>query len=272
MDQIRVITLGDADSCPGQAKTLTLTPKAASNQVNTTHCVDASVQTETSAARRGYRPVRRRGRLRAGPNPADEDASKTTNQEGVAQHCYSGPETVGSDTIHAYTDNDDGVEDIGTDPSDEATKTWLPAEGNTITPEPKADENPVGTEHCVSATVRDLILNPVAGETVRFVVTGTTTKQGVDQTDGPAWPSSATRARRSDRTSSPPTSTRITTRPGTRTSRSTSPRRSGSLGSPPRSSSTRGCLERAQCAALCHRDSEGRPSRTPSRTWRFGSS
>jgi hypothetical protein len=185
MDQIRVITLGDADSCPGQAKTLTLTPKAASNQVNTTHCVDASVQTETGGPAQGV-IVRFdvEGASEQDQNPADEDASKTTNQEGVAQHCYSGPETVGSDTIHAYADNDrDGVEDIGTDPSDEATKTWLPAEGNTITLEPKADENPVGTEHCVSATVRDLILNPVAGETVRFVVTGTTTKQGVDQTD-----------------------------------------------------------------------------------------
>jgi hypothetical protein len=36
LDQIRVITLGDADKCPGQAKTLILSPKSASNEVNTT--------------------------------------------------------------------------------------------------------------------------------------------------------------------------------------------------------------------------------------------
>ena len=89
MDQIRVITLGDADSCPGQAKTLTPTPKAASNQVNTTHCVDASVQTETSAARAGgYRPVRRRGRLRAGPESRRRGRVQDDEPGGVAQHCY----------------------------------------------------------------------------------------------------------------------------------------------------------------------------------------
>jgi hypothetical protein len=185
LDQIRVITLGDADECPGQAKTLTLTPDAASNEVNTTHCVMATAETETGGPAQGV-IVRFdvEGASEQDQNPADEDASKTTDQNGEALHCYKGPETVGIDTIHAYADNDnDGVEDLGTDPSDEATKTWLPAEGKSVTLEPPADENPVNTQHCVTATVRDLFGNRVPGETVRFVVTGTTTKGGVDQTN-----------------------------------------------------------------------------------------
>jgi hypothetical protein len=185
LDQIRVITIGDPDDCPGQAKTMTLTPVAAENQVGTTHCVVATVQTETGGPAQGV-IVRFdvEGASEQDTSPPDEDASKTTDQDGIAQHCYSGPETVGADTIHAYADNDkDGVEDILTDPSADATKTWLPAAANSITLDPKADENPVGTQHCVTATVRDLFLNPVPNKKVRFVVTGTTTKAGVDQTD-----------------------------------------------------------------------------------------
>jgi hypothetical protein len=184
-DQIRVITLGDADECPGQAKTLTLTPDAANNEVNTTHCVTATVQTETGGPAAGV-VVRFdvEGASEEDQSPSDEDASRTTGDDGTALHCYRGPETVGADTIHAYADNDgDGEEDLGTDPADDAAKGWLPADGNSVTLEPALDENPVGTQHCVTATVRDLFLNRVPGETVRFVVTGTVDKQGVDQTD-----------------------------------------------------------------------------------------
>jgi hypothetical protein len=185
MDQIRVITLGDPDKCPGQAKTLTLSPKEASNQVNTQHCVTATVQTETGGPAQGV-IVRFdvEGASEQDQNPADEDASKTTDQNGTAVHCYAGPETVGADTIHAYADNDrDGVQDVPTDPFDDATKTWLPAAANSVTLEPKEAENPVGTTHCLTATVRDLFLNPVPGKTVRFVVSGTVQKEGTDQTD-----------------------------------------------------------------------------------------
>lgn len=185
IDQIRVITLGDPDDCPGQAKTLTLSPKAASNQVNTQHCVTATVKTSTGGPAQGV-VVRFdvEGASEQDQNPANEDASKTTDQTGTAVHCYTGPETVGADTIHAYADNDrDGVEDAGVEPFDDATKTWLPAAANSVTLDPREDENPVGTQHCLTATVRDLFLNPVAGKTVRFVVTGTTQKEGSDQTD-----------------------------------------------------------------------------------------
>ncbi len=185
LDQIRVITLGDADSCPGQAATLVLSPKIASNRVDTQHCVVATAKTETGGPAEGV-TVRFdvEGASELDAQPADEDASKTTDQNGTAEHCYRGPNLVGADTIHAYADNDgDGVQDVGTDPSDDATKTWLPADAHTVVLDPKADENPVGTRHCVTATVRDAFLNPVPNETVRFSVTGTVQRSGSDTTD-----------------------------------------------------------------------------------------
>jgi hypothetical protein len=185
LDQIRVITIGDPQKCPGQAAELTLTPKVAANPVNTKHCVVASVKSSTGGPAKGV-IVRFdvEGASEQDANPPDEDASVTTDQNGQAMHCYQGPETVGVDAIHAYADNDkDNVEDLGVEPSDDATKTWLPGSANTLTLEPKADENPVNTEHCVVATVKDAFFNPVTSVRVRFVVTGTVQKQHVQQTD-----------------------------------------------------------------------------------------
>jgi hypothetical protein len=185
LDQVRVITIGDPQSCPGQATQLTLTPKLASNPVNTQHCVIASVKNATGGPASGV-VVRFdvEGASEADQNPADEDASVTTDQNGQAMHCYRGPELVGTDTIHAYADNDrDNQQDAIVEPFDDATKTWLPAAANTLTLEPKVDENPVNTEHCVVASVKDAFFNPVPGVRVRFVVTGTVQKQHVDRTD-----------------------------------------------------------------------------------------
>jgi hypothetical protein len=184
-DQIRVITLGDANACPGQAKTLTLTPDAAVNQVDTRHCVTATAKTDTGGPAANV-VVRFdvEGASEADGQPTDEDGAATTNQDGEAQHCYTGPETVGLDTVHAYADNDrDGVEDIGTEPFDDATKTWAPAAANTVVLEPKTASNPVDTQHCVTATVRDVFGNAIPDKRVRFVVTGTTDRTGADQTD-----------------------------------------------------------------------------------------
>ncbi|HEX2045262.1 MAG TPA: Ig-like domain-containing protein [Gaiellaceae bacterium] len=185
LDQIRVITIGDAQSCPGQATQLTLTPELAANPVNTQHCVVASVKNATGGPAAGV-IVRFdvEGASEEDTSPADEDASRTTDQNGQAMHCYQGPETVGTDTIHAYADNDrDNEQDAIVEPFDDATKTWLPGSANRLTLEPKADENPVDTEHCVVATVEDVFFNPVPGVRVRFVVTGTVEKQHVEQTN-----------------------------------------------------------------------------------------
>ena len=113
IDQVRVITIGDPASCPGQATQLTLTPKLAANPVNTQHCVIASVKNATGGPAAGV-IVRFdvEGASEQDQSPPDEDASRTTDQNGQAMHCYQGPEMVGADTIHAYADNDrDNVQD-----------------------------------------------------------------------------------------------------------------------------------------------------------------
>jgi hypothetical protein len=185
LDQVRVITIGDPASCPGQATQLTLTPKLAANPVNTQHCVIASVKNATGGPAAGV-IVRFdvEGASEQDQSPPDEDASRTTDQNGQAMHCYQGPEMVGADTIHAYADNDrDNVQDAIVEPFDDASKTWLPAAANTLTLEPKADQNIVNEQHCVFATVKDVFLNPVPGVRVRFVVTGTTQKQATQRTN-----------------------------------------------------------------------------------------
>jgi Bacterial Ig-like domain (group 1) len=53
----------------------------------------------------------------------------------------------------------------------------------TLTLSPKTAVNPVDTEHCVTATVRDGAGNPTPGITVRFEVTGSVTDSGTDVTD-----------------------------------------------------------------------------------------
>jgi hypothetical protein len=53
----------------------------------------------------------------------------------------------------------------------------------TLTLEPPAATNPVGTKHCVTATVRDQFGNPMEGVTVRFSVTGSVTTDGAVKTD-----------------------------------------------------------------------------------------
>ena len=65
---------------------------------------------------------------------------------------------------------------------------------------PKAASNVVGTQHCVTATVQDVMGNPTPGITVRFAVTGSVTTTGSQNTDangqatfcyqGPALPGS----------------------------------------------------------------------------------
>jgi hypothetical protein len=187
VDQIRVITIGDPQSCPGQATQLTLTPKLAANPVNTQHTVIASVKNSTGGPAAGVVVrfnVEGASEPASDTDPNDIEGSRTTDQNGLATFTYQGPQTVGADTIHAYADNDrDNVQDALVEPFDDAAKTWLPGSANTLTLEPKADQNPVNTEHCVVATVKDAFFNPVPRVRVRFVVTGTVEKQHAEQTD-----------------------------------------------------------------------------------------
>jgi hypothetical protein len=53
----------------------------------------------------------------------------------------------------------------------------------TLTLDPKAKINPVDTQHCVTATVRDQFTNPMPGITVQFDVSGSVTTSGSVKTD-----------------------------------------------------------------------------------------
>jgi hypothetical protein len=105
------------------------------------------------------------------------NASAPTDNSGQASSCYTGTVT-GSDTISAFADtNSNGVKDAG-EPSDTATKTWTAGAPATLTLSPKSDTNPVDSQHCVTATVRDPFGNLVPGVTVRFAVAGSINTTG----------------------------------------------------------------------------------------------
>jgi hypothetical protein len=62
--------------------------------------------------------------------------------------------------------------------SNPVTKRWIAGPPRSVTLSPLTDANPVETQHCVIATVRDQFGNPVPGVSVRFSVTGSVMTSG----------------------------------------------------------------------------------------------
>jgi hypothetical protein len=150
----------------GPPATLTLDPAADTNPVNTEHCVTATVQDATG------NPVPDVTVRFTVSGAVNTSGSATTDTNGQATFCYQGPLLVGADAITAYADTDnDNTQDVG-EPAGAATKAWVTGPAATLTLDPAADVNPVGSQHCVTGTVQDAFTNPVAGVTVRFTVTG----------------------------------------------------------------------------------------------------
>jgi len=54
-----------------------------------------------------------------------------------------------------------------------AAKTWVAGPPTRLTLDPASADNPILTEHCVTATVEDAYDNPVPGIITRFTVSGT---------------------------------------------------------------------------------------------------
>ncbi len=154
---------------PAVATTLTLTPKTAENVVNTQHCVTALVKDQRSDPLPGAEVAF----VVSGANTAS--GTRTTNGSGQAEFCYTGS-SLGGDTITATS---------GT-ASDTASKTWIqePARPHTLTLAPPTATNEVGTQHCVTATLRDQRGDPFPGASVAFAVTGTHTIGGTGTTNG----------------------------------------------------------------------------------------
>jgi hypothetical protein len=105
---------------PGPPATVTLDPLTAQNQVDTQHCVTATVEDSFGNRTPGISVVF----TVAGSNSTS--GARTTDWDGQAEFCYTG-RLFGVDTINAFADTDgDGQRDVG-EPSavPPATKTWL---------------------------------------------------------------------------------------------------------------------------------------------------
>jgi Big-like domain-containing protein len=158
---------------------LTLAPKDDTNTVGTQHCVTATVKDDTGQTLQGV-TVRFSVTGTAGNSAS---GSVDTDANGQAQFCYQGPTTPGVDTINAYGDsNKNGVKDAG-EPSDVAAKHWVPGPPASLALTPKNGMNPVDSQHCVTASVKDSSGNATPGITVHFSVTGSVTASGSQTTN-----------------------------------------------------------------------------------------
>ena len=115
---------GAAYVWPGVAPpaTLTLDPPAATNPVNSQHCVTATVE---DAAGNPVPDVTVRFTVIGAVNTS---GSATTNAQGEASFCYNGPALPGADAITAYADaNNDNTQDVS-EPGGVAGKIWVSAD------------------------------------------------------------------------------------------------------------------------------------------------
>jgi IgGFc binding protein/Bacterial Ig-like domain (group 1) len=153
---------------PPRPVALSLTPETASNQVNTQHCVTATVTDQNGAAFAGASV----DFSVTGVNPGT--GSGTTDANGEALFCYTGT-VVGDDLIRATSGQ----------LTDTATKTWTPEppRATVLSLTPDEASNTVNTEHCVTATVTDQTGAAFAGATVAFAVTGVNPGTGSGTTD-----------------------------------------------------------------------------------------
>ena len=117
---------------PGPPATLTLTPHADTNTVNSQHCVTATVVDSFGNPTPG---ITVRFSV-SGSVTTSGTGTSPTDANGQATFCYQGPALPGSDVITAYADtNTNGVQDPG-EPTDRAAKEWVLAQstpGCTVT-------------------------------------------------------------------------------------------------------------------------------------------
>ena len=124
---------------------LTLDPPSASNQINTEHCVTATVRDATNRLQ-GNRTVR----FSVSGVNAPPDAAATSDFAGEAKFCYTGA-LPGDDTISAFVDtNNNGLRETdGTEPTASATKTWTGVVPPNVTiNDVSVTEGDAGTTNC----------------------------------------------------------------------------------------------------------------------------
>jgi hypothetical protein len=154
---------------------LTLDPPTAENLRGTDHTVTATLTDDNgdpvSGATIDFEVT--------GANPTT--GTGVTDVNGEATFTYTGA-NLGSDTISACYNADDSA-DGSCEAVASATKEWVIGPPASLELTPATAENPVDTEHCVTAAVEDAADNPTPGITVRFSVTGSVTTSGSETTD-----------------------------------------------------------------------------------------
>jgi Big-like domain-containing protein len=151
---------------------ITLAPATDTNPTGTTHTVTATV-TENGQPAPGKVVT---FTVTAGPHIGMTGVG-TTNASGQATFTYTGV-NAGTDTIKASY-----VSPTGPQESNAVTKIWEFVGAATLTLSPKADSNPVRTQHCVTATALNTAGGPAANIVVVFAVSGSVTATGSDTTD-----------------------------------------------------------------------------------------
>ena len=130
----------------------------------TERCVTATATTG-SGDEWGNRPV---GFTVSGTN--SDSQITNTNSNGQVQFCYT-PASAGTDTLTVFADNDGSGAQNGLEPTDTVDQVVV-AGPLTITLLPETETNEVGTNHTVTATVRDANGDPVEGIGVTFTISG----------------------------------------------------------------------------------------------------
>jgi len=110
-----------------------------------------------------------------GGTPAPPGGANVTNPNGQATFTFTNTTAV-TNTITAS---------VAGCCFAQASKRWVAGPAAKLTLSPKTDTNPVGSQHCVTATVTDRFGNPRQGVIVRFSVTGSVTTSG-SQTTNPS--------------------------------------------------------------------------------------
>jgi len=103
----------------GPPAIVSIDPPAAENEVDTEHCVTATVTDAFGNPNQGVKVFF----SVTGSNPTAGTA--TTDANGQAEFCYTG-RLIGEDVITATADEDGGQSPEPGDPSGTAFKTWLP--------------------------------------------------------------------------------------------------------------------------------------------------
>ena len=151
----------------GPPSDISVTPASATLPANTLHTLTARV-TDAGQPMPNIEVVFKVTGRNSGQGTA------ITNSNGDAQFPYTGSFT-GIDTVEVFPNtDDDDVKDLS-EPSDTATVEWTNDPPTSLVLLPESDSRATGTQHCVTATVKDALDRAQGNRLVRFAVTGTHT-------------------------------------------------------------------------------------------------